>query len=144
MLTRSQAFPVDILLKILGGYTFTLMDKISKEFAIIKSILIEGTVQDGIVQINARCGATDRKYMQLGIIETRTLLFVANTYSDKIFKKHVGMFEALWYGMVYNYVPQHIEIWHPCKCSRCNRMLHEPRSIERGIGPGCEKLAKEA
>jgi hypothetical protein len=30
-----------------------------------------------------------------------------------------------------------VEVWHEGKCSRCNRLLTDPASIERGLGPVC-------
>jgi len=141
-LIRSQALPMEIILKLLKGYVFTLNDKLTKEFFIYKTTLVEGTIADGRVDIKARCKATDKKFMLLGTIETKTLLFIYYRLINGGLDKHAEILEKFWYGMIYGFVPQHIEIWHPHICQRCNRRLTDPRSIERGFGPTCGKLAK--
>ena len=36
-------------------------------------------------------------------------------------------------------LPSSVEAWHEGKCGMCNRKLTVPESIERGIGPECNK-----
>ena len=37
------------------------------------------------------------------------------------------------------HVPEQLEFWHEGRCSRCARVLTDPASIERGVGPECAK-----
>jgi len=141
-LLKSYALPTEIMLKLLNGYMFTLLNKITNEFFIYKSVLVKGTTANGEVLIVARCQGTQRKFTLVCTIETKSLISVPEAYSELIFKKQLDLFNKLWYGLVYNSVPSNIELWHPCMCRRCNRRLTDPHSIERGIGPGCEKLEK--
>jgi len=34
-------------------------------------------------------------------------------------------------------VPEQLEVWHEGRCARCARVLTDPSSIERGLGPEC-------
>jgi hypothetical protein len=34
-------------------------------------------------------------------------------------------------------LPEELEAWHEGRCSRCNRMLTTPESIQKGMGPEC-------
>lgn len=34
-------------------------------------------------------------------------------------------------------VPEQLEFWHEGRCARCARVLTDPVSIERGLGPEC-------
>lgn len=36
-------------------------------------------------------------------------------------------------------MPEQLEFWHEGRCSRCARVLTDPASIERGVGPECAK-----
>lgn len=36
-------------------------------------------------------------------------------------------------------LPDTLEVWHEGGCGRCGRALTVPESIERGIGPECQK-----
>ena len=36
---------------------------------------------------------------------------------------------------------EQISVWHEGSCSRCNRKLTTPQSIERGLGPTCWERA---
>lgn len=37
-------------------------------------------------------------------------------------------------------IPDNLHVYHEGKCGRCGRKLITPESIERGIGPECNKL----
>ena len=34
-------------------------------------------------------------------------------------------------------MPEDVEFWHEGRCARCARVLTDPASIERGLGPEC-------
>lgn len=34
-------------------------------------------------------------------------------------------------------MPQQLEFWHEGRCARCAKVLTDPASIERGLGPEC-------
>lgn len=34
-------------------------------------------------------------------------------------------------------MPEQLEFWHEGRCARCARVLTDPASIERGLGPEC-------
>lgn len=34
-------------------------------------------------------------------------------------------------------MPEQLEFWHEGRCARCARVLTDPESIERGLGPEC-------
>jgi hypothetical protein len=36
-------------------------------------------------------------------------------------------------------LPEYIQVWHHGQCCKCNRILTDPTSIKRGIGPECLK-----
>jgi hypothetical protein len=38
-------------------------------------------------------------------------------------------------------IPSGVEFWHEGKCSRCGRMLTDPKSIAAGMGPVCREKA---
>src|ERR1019366_4832357 len=46
----------------------------------------------------------------------------------------------LWDRVLRGLLPANLEVWHEGKCGRCGRKLTVPESIERGIGPECERL----
>lgn len=39
--------------------------------------------------------------------------------------------------MVQGHMPEQLEFWHEGRCARCARVLTDPVSIERGLGPEC-------
>jgi hypothetical protein len=42
-------------------------------------------------------------------------------------------FQWLWWNLGSDLV----EVWHAGRCGRCGRLLTDPESIERGLGPKC-------
>ncbi len=75
--------------------------------------------------------------------------FIADAYLPKIIAGKKGKPDAKsttalnWYlNAVYRLkeaAMDQAEFWHEGRCCRCNRMLTDPASIERGIGPECLK-----
>jgi hypothetical protein len=51
-----------------------------------------------------------------------------------------GPFKALHWAlakMAKGEMPEELEFWHEGRCARCARVLTDPASIERGLGPEC-------
>jgi hypothetical protein len=49
----------------------------------------------------------------------------------------------LWQNLREGRLPETVEFWHEGKCGRCGRLLTDPTSIERGIGPVCRKIMNQ-
>lgn len=151
MITRSKAYPTQIVKLILNGYTFTLMDTKTNKFFIYKSAIDsdKDILIFGRGAIKTICGGIE------GITTRFTPICHINNHTKELGNaplEHVSpnvshiaqMFIIFWSGLIKASIPSNIEIWHPCRCSRCNRPLTDPRSIEWGIGPGCAKIVARA
>lgn len=42
-----------------------------------------------------------------------------------------------------NNIPKNLEVYHAGRCCHCGRLLTTPESIERGVGPKCEKFIRQ-
>lgn len=140
MLIRSQTTAYDIKNRILNGHVFTLYDEHNKRFVIYKS----KKLKNGNVLVWSRI--TDKKYTKLCVIDSNGLALM---FEPEKVKKHnkthgAGLFILFWNPITNGKSPgDWITIWHSYPCIRCHRLLTDPRSIERGYGPKCEKLEKE-
>jgi len=82
-------------------------------------------------------------YSYMGIIDVCTLEF-KRTEASKIteealsFKGFDFIFKSLKEKKIKTNL-RNLEVWHEGKCCRCGRLLTDPVSIERGLGPECCK-----
>lgn len=61
------------------------------------------------------------------------------------YEQPVRAFRWVWDRLRAGQVPTDVEIWHEGRCGHCARVLTDPESIARGLGPICaEKLQQQA
>lgn len=74
----------------------------------------------------------DRKEHKAGTVEvTNGSKFTENSQQVKAAR---WIMARIWHGTDW---PDHFEVKHAGRCGRCGRLLTNPESIERGIGPEC-------
>lgn len=136
---RQISAPGDIKAFILGGNaTFTLKSlKTEKRFTYQVK---EADDKKGFFFVKVLAGPDNRTdYTYLG--------FVKDPYLPKLIAGKKGRpdapsFKALDWFLSKAWaldIPDGVEFWHAGRCCSCNRMLTDPASIERGIGPECAK-----
>jgi len=75
---------------------------------------------------------------------TRDYMFLGTIFAEERFRHgkkspispeapSAQAFNWLWQ----NLDSDRVEVWHSGKCGRCGRLLTDPASIERGLGPKC-------
>lgn len=85
----------------------------------------------------------ERHYSYIGFITRKTsaddYVFIYGGRKAKLGPLHPQVRGFQWF---FKYIenPEPIEVWHVGKCGRCGRALTVPESIERGIGPECERI----
>jgi hypothetical protein len=144
MITRSTITPEEIIHLIKHGFVFTLLDTKSKRHTTYRSY--KSLVGDTLLfKLIIEAKTEGNKFTPICAIKTFTLTpHLTHLYHrryvliNRLFEE-TGLFNKFWRNLENRDIPTNIEFWHPCKCRRCNRLLTDPRSIEKGIGPGCEK-----
>jgi len=100
-------------------------------------------------KVRAKDVEKDRRLYFVNVLtgpeNTNDYRFIGTIFPDGTFKhgsrstisadaKSVKAFNWLWTHLDDE---ERIEVWHSGRCSRCRRLLTDPQSIERGIGPVC-------
>jgi len=135
LITKSQVTAISIVELITNGYTFTLYNEDTKKFVIFKS----KKIKDKTIVWSKIVGC---KYTKIAEIYYHNLIVIPEkpTSDIKMRKRYgVSMLVNFWNGITKWTPLGNITFWHACLCRRCGRLLTDPRSIERGIGPACEK-----
>ena len=146
---RTTATPKAIIELIVKGYVFTLVNILTKTHVTYKTIMKKaGVANVDVTIISAK--TTGNKYIEIGSFyysfdssETEPIWLLAHKkgfHNDPMFTLLCKFYLTL----IKNQAPSNIDIWHPCRCRKCKRLLTDPTSIDRGIGPGCAaKMNKE-
>jgi len=139
---RSTTTPKVIIELIVKGYVFTLVDILTKTHVTYKTVF-DKVMDDCIISAKT----TGNKYIDIG-----SFYYTSNLSGNLGITHKKGfhddpMFTLLlkfYLTLTKNQSPSNIDIWHPCRCRKCKRLLTDPTSIDRGIGPGCAaKMNKE-
>ena len=145
MIIRSVETPENIIETIVNGYVFTLVDTLTKTHITYKTVF-DKAMDDFTISAKT----TGNKYIEIGSFYYS--FFLAKTEATWLLSHKEGfhddpMFTLLlkfYLGLTKKQIPSNIEIWHPCRCRKCKRLLTDPTSIDRGFGPGCAaKMNKE-
>lgn len=134
--------PADIKAFILGGdATFTIKSKATGDHFTYHVKAAKS--RDSLFFVKVACDGND---------VFRYIGFIKDAYCPKILKGDKGadpsspsvraltwFLNSVW-GLREAALDQ-VEFWHEGRCCRCNRLLTDPASIERGIGPECAKRA---
>lgn len=135
--------PADIKQFILGGAaTFTLVSKHSSTRFTYKVDAAKD--RDNFFFVKVLSGPDNTAdYTYLG--------FIKDPYYPEVLAGNKGKRDAKstvalnWYlhavWRLSSHALEQAEFWHEGRCCRCNRLLTDPVSIERGIGPECAKRA---
>ncbi len=88
-------------------------------------------------------GYNDHKY--IGVLQSSLGgLAFRRTKSSRLENQATPMVAIMWFAhwvLNQGHAPDQLQVWHEGRCGRCNRMLTDPDSIARGIGPDCmEKM----
>lgn len=90
---------------------------------------------------NLRGSDNENDYVYIGCFFADTKKFVVEkSYRDKDVNSWPKSIRAIRY--LFNNldnVPDVLHVYHNGKCCRCGRTLTTPESIEKGIGPECER-----
>jgi len=138
---RSTTTPKVIIELIVKGYVFTLVDILTKTHVTYKTVF-DKVMDDCIISAKT----TGNKYIDIG-----SFYYTSNLSGNLGITHKKGfhddpMFTLLckfYLGLTKKQVPSNIEIWHPCRCWKCKRLLTDPKSIDNGIGPGCLARIKQ-
>lgn len=131
MIKRKTNTIIGALSFIINGAVFTLLDAKTKKHATFTTKWERNDLRD---LIPVRIKLKGNSFQKMGTVDEygkfRPFTFVEGTFEHRIFK-------LFWEGLIKAHVPTHIELWYPCKCTKCGRLLTDPASIALGIGPGC-------
>lgn len=125
-----------------GHATFTIVSRKSGERRTFRAVLAPDPKPAGPWFVSLLTGPDNESdYRYLGVVwrDAKGTRFVAQAKPGMEAAKEIAgwVFRALEAGTL----TEQAEFWHEGRCGRCGRLLTDPESIARGIGPVC--LEKE-
>jgi hypothetical protein len=118
------------------GYVFTIFETNTKKHATFSTKRYDKDLRD---LISVRTKTKGNSFHKIGTIRNNRFLHytsIEGSFEHKIFK-------LFWEGLMKLHMSANIELWHPCPCRRCGRLLTDPESITHGIGPSCGEKEKK-